>query len=581
MDKPKIAKDVGLKLGVFSENLENLKKNSLGAEANSDGSSSAKPININNPSLGSIGGPTFRANEVSILIELVNLLVFLAILLVFVFSQLFQRLFFDSLLVGPVYFAFTCFFFIHSLYAWFFEKLLSFKWPKLFLPLLNSLFIAVLSHYSDFGSSFFLFVFLVNILGASLLAGGRGAFATSLLTSVLFNLVFLVQHDFKTTASFFSILLSNIGFFSVAGLSAFVAEELKLFKQELKKKEKSLEEITNFSELVLSVMPLALLVMDANKKTILKNEKFLQLIEKLRIGEDEFLLWVEQGSLQDTGSSYRVFDHLEKKWQFRIYQEQLILNSSLHRIFIVEDITEQKALEDQLRQQEKLAGIGLLAAGIAHEIRNPLAGISGSVQMLFQTVENEEDKKLFQIIIKETNRLNNLISEFLDYAKPDDLKNLKMFSLTKLVEDILELIKNGKAQELNVHIELQAQEDCQIQGDENKIKQAILNIIMNAVESMDRQERRELKVVLKKMESATGPLTGGVKLLVKDSGSGIKPEVLPRIFEPFLTTKNKGTGLGLAVSHKILTSHKCQIEVESLVGEGTEFKLSFPKSLQV
>jgi two-component system sensor histidine kinase PilS (NtrC family) len=236
---------------------------------------------------------------------------------------------------------------------------------------------------------------------------------------------------------------------------------------------------------------------------------------------------------------------------------------------VFQDLTNILKLEESLRVSEKLAAVGKLAAAIAHEIRNPLASISGSAQLLGQ-IENlgAEDKKLLGIIQKESSRLDELISEFLEYVRPQAPKQDRV-DLTRLVEELRSsLIVSVKWLALKTNIEVlvlpQASLDCV--GDANKITQVLLTLVYNAGQA-------GASVVRIRLEP-------NFRLSVSDNGAGISAENQKRLFEPFFTTKERGTGLGLATSYRILEAMGARIEVvspssEFEPGRGSLFRISF------
>jgi two-component system sensor histidine kinase PilS (NtrC family) len=223
-----------------------------------------------------------------------------------------------------------------------------------------------------------------------------------------------------------------------------------------------------------------------------------------------------------------------------------------------------------MRQNEKMAAVGQLAAGIAHEIRNPLASISGSVQLLGSSLkpQQEEEHRLMKIVLREIDRLNNLITEFLDFVRPDVLKD-DPIDLNQLIRDVAEMLKLNKNLRSDVAQDLDLQATVEISGNRDKLKQALLNIIINAYQAMN--DTPEPRITIR-----TSSEDGKVTLKIRDRGCGIDEVGLRRMFDPFHTTKPKGTGLGLAVTHKIIESHHGHIEVESAKGVGTEFTLEFP-----
>jgi two-component system, NtrC family, sensor histidine kinase HydH len=236
-------------------------------------------------------------------------------------------------------------------------------------------------------------------------------------------------------------------------------------------------------------------------------------------------------------------------------------------VFLFADITRIKALEEQLRRSERLASLGRMAAGIAHEIRNPLSSIKGFASILAgRHGEDERSLKISQVMIQEVERLNRVISELLDFARPPELHK-ERYVMHELIKRSLPLVEK-EATERNVRIDFNvAPEQLEAEIDPDRFAQLLLNLHLNAIQAMD--EGGVMKVEA---------LQDGEETLVRvsDSGSGIRAEHIPHIFDPYFTTKTTGVGLGLANVHKLVEAHEGEIEVESRPGCGTTFTIRIP-----
>ena len=243
------------------------------------------------------------------------------------------------------------------------------------------------------------------------------------------------------------------------------------------------------------------------------------------------------------------------------------------RIVLVDDITERVALETQLTQADKLSSIGLLAAGVAHEINTPLAVISSYAQML--TKQMRGDARLTPVLEKITQqsfRASEIANGLLNFSRTSTTE-FRETNLNQVITDTLSLLEHQfKTAQIDVDAEL-ASELPPIQGNPGKLQQVFLNLLLNAKDAMPGGGR--LRVATR--------YNGHVEAMVADSGSGIAPEHLKRIYDPFFTTKTmpkpgerRGTGLGLAVSYGIIQEPSGKIHVESAVGSGTTFHLEFP-----
>jgi two-component system sensor histidine kinase PilS (NtrC family) len=238
------------------------------------------------------------------------------------------------------------------------------------------------------------------------------------------------------------------------------------------------------------------------------------------------------------------------------------------KVNLIKDVTDVILLQEQMKQKDKMAAVGQLAAGIAHEIRNPLAGISGSIELLSQDKSDPDEQKLMKIILREIDRLNHLITEFLDYSKPDKSPDQPV-DLSFILDEVVQNIKNHPEFSKNLTLNLNISKSI-VLGFSDKLKQGFLNIVMNAVQAMKDQTEPQLGIAIEQSAQS-------VVVRIRDNGSGMTETVKNRIFEPFFTTKSKGTGLGMAITHKIFESHQAQVEIDSQVGVGTEFKIIFRK----
>ncbi len=240
------------------------------------------------------------------------------------------------------------------------------------------------------------------------------------------------------------------------------------------------------------------------------------------------------------------------------------------------DITALEQMRAQLSRTERLATLGQVAAGIAHEIRNPLVGIGSTTTLLLEEVPPEGTHHDDLVtILQETRRLDRIVSQIVDYARPRDLLPVT-FQLEELVQESLQVLSDPlKAKSLHVVFH-PSQGLGPLQADRDQLKQVILNTVQNAVESMSEGGRLELSVE----EEVVGQVPG-FRFVIQDSGKGISPNALPRIFEPFFTTgKHRGTGLGLAICRNIIDAHGGEIRAESELGVGTTITIWLPRVCQ-
>jgi two-component system sensor histidine kinase PilS (NtrC family) len=240
-------------------------------------------------------------------------------------------------------------------------------------------------------------------------------------------------------------------------------------------------------------------------------------------------------------------------------------------IGVCQDLSSIKQMEERVRQADRLAAVGRLAANIAHEIRNPLASVSGAIEVLSKELPTDATQgRLVEIVLRESERLNRLITDFLEYARPAPPTMVEV-ELARLVEDVLVLLEHRKLPPgLKVVRELEPPLPARV--DPQQMSQAIWNLCLNAVEAMP--EGGELRVGGRRNDRERAPAR--LEIWITDTGHGIAENDLRQVFEPFYSTKSGGTGLGLASVYRIIQDHGGQTEVRSRVGAGTTFTLSIP-----
>lgn len=264
-------------------------------------------------------------------------------------------------------------------------------------------------------------------------------------------------------------------------------------------------------------------------------------------------------------------------------------------IAIFQDITGALKLEERIRTADRLAAVGELSAGIAHEIRNPLASISGSVEVLKEELSlSGENQKLLELIIKETGRLNKILTEFLQYAKIGPAVFTKV-ELTHLVDEVIEIVKKHPALGQGVSVKKEMTSDSlYVLGEENQIKQILLNLLVNAIESMSEgspafgggeEKPGEILVTTQSLNQIDQYYFNGeepedsdwVPIAITDLGKGMTEEQKEKIFSPFYSTKKNGTGLGLAIVQRLVNNLGGKIEFRSQLGRGSVFVVYLQK----
>lgn len=521
-------------------------------------------------------------------IEGVRLGFLLAILAITLSFQAVQPQFVNIEVIFPVFALMACAFALNAVYLLFFETALKIWVPTGILFFFEAIFITGLIYVTGVNQSIFLFLYLVNIILCGFVFQRRGAMVLAIWTSILFSFLIIMGPELRGQALFFAVGLNNLAFFAVAALSGFLSEQINFMGSALRAQGKDLKALRGLNALIVDNIATGLVTVDQDGRILQANRAALDILDPIPreiVGKrldaivphlsarlaafGQALSSTESPPVARFDLNYQT--PLDEKLVLEVAVSALPIENAIQGFIVTfQDLTRVRRLEFQMRQSEKMAAVGQLAAGIAHEIRNPLASISGSIQLLGAsfTSRQEEEQRLMAISMREIDRLNNLITEFLDFVRPDTLKD-DPIDLNQLVRDVVEMMKFNKNLRAEVRQDLDLSSKLEISGNRDKLKQALLNIVINAYQAMN-------DVADPVVSISTADRDGRVILKIKDHGCGIDEVGLRKIFEPFHTTKPKGTGLGLAVTHKIIESHHGRIFVESSKGVGTEFTLEFP-----
>lgn len=247
--------------------------------------------------------------------------------------------------------------------------------------------------------------------------------------------------------------------------------------------------------------------------------------------------------------------------------------AALGWVILFRDLTEIQHLKKEIARSQRLASIGRLAAGVAHEIRNPLSSIKGFATYFKERYrDTPRDQQTAEIMIQEVERLDRVIGQLLEFARPMSIQK-RATQLDVLIRHSMKMVE-GDARQKGITLNVESDPRINtVQIDPDRIKQVLLNLYLNALEAME--GGGELSVACHRVDT-----NQSIQITVSDTGPGIKPEDLPHLFDPYFTTKTSGTGLGLAIVHKIIESHKGEIQVKSRRGEGTTITMVIPQALE-
>jgi two-component system sensor histidine kinase PilS (NtrC family) len=224
-------------------------------------------------------------------------------------------------------------------------------------------------------------------------------------------------------------------------------------------------------------------------------------------------------------------------------------------------------MADHVKRVDKMAAIGEMAAGLAHEIKNPLASLSGSIQLLREDIRYDADHdRLMQIVLREADRLSSLVTNFLLYARPPAGK-VEALELEKVIIDTTELFEKDASNDGRITVTKNIQPGIWISIDPVHLQQILWNLLINAAEAIDGEGNIHIKLLGTKNKQA--------HIKISDTGCGMSKDDISLIFDPFFTTKASGSGLGLSIVHRILEAYDALLDVESEINQGTTFTLQF------
>ena len=267
-------------------------------------------------------------------------------------------------------------------------------------------------------------------------------------------------------------------------------------------------------------------------------------------------------------------------WNQVIYKILITMTACFAVAFLASFLSEQvrrtrrelRIMEDHVKRVDKMAAIGEMAAGMAHEIKNPLASLTGSIQLLREEIRYDADHdRLMQIVLREADRLSSLVTNFLLYARPPAGK-VEPMELEKIIIDTAELFEKDANNDGRITTTRNIQPGIWISIDPLHLRQILWNLLVNAAEAIEGEGNIHIELYGSKNKQAY--------IKISDSGCGMSPEDINLIFDPFFTTKAAGTGLGLSIVHRILESYDALLEVESEINQGTTFTLQFKQIAQ-
>ncbi|MEQ1573853.1 MAG: ATP-binding protein [Vicinamibacterales bacterium] len=480
------------------------------------------------------------------------------------------------------------------------------RWPWLVDAQLgiDTFLVSAFIHVTGGIPSAFSSLYLLLIIAASMMRFRRAALQVATLSAVLYLGIVAVQFTdaMQQLPAFwqvqvpaqlptlrftqYTVSVNLFGFFAVALLSGSLADRLRSAGERLKDASNEIEDLRAFNEYVIDSLLSGLATADTDCRLLTFN-RTASLITGIStenaVGRDVGAVLqlppdvrARVGALQETRSLRIDFEYQtqdRRRLEIGLTASAVVFPHGRHGfLFTFQDVTDVKRLERHARLQQRLAAVGEMAAGIAHEIRNPLASMSGSIQVLRQELTlNDDQAQLMEIVLRESERLNDTIHSFLAYARPQRFA-VSRLDVAKVVQDTALLLRNsaGVRDDHEVAVEV-PQGPVWYEADENQIRQILWNLATNGLRAMPNGGRLLLSVSTER--------TGAQQALVvsvQDRGCGIPADEIDGIFEPFRSSFEKGTGLGLAIVHRIVTDYNGVIQVSSALGAGTTVRVRLP-----
>jgi two-component system sensor histidine kinase PilS (NtrC family) len=447
---------------------------------------------------------------------------------------------------------------------------------------------------SDFPS-----LYLLPIIAASTLRQRRGALQVAGVSATLYLSIVLSQYttletfpqwavtpDSGLPAPRFAqyVLATNaFGFLAVGSLAGALADRLRFAGTRLATASETIEDLRAFNEHVINSLVSGLVTTDADCR-ILTFNRAASTITGVHMGQAvgrhagtvlglpaHFVNRLStMGRTRSQRGDFPVRTEDGRDIELGVTAARLSFpDGRTGFLFTFQDVTDVKRLEREAGMRQRLSAVGEMAAGIAHEIRNPLASMSGSLQVLRAELPLDADQEqLMDIVLRESERLNATIRSFLAYARPQRA-TVTRFDLAQVVSDTARLLRNGADVRDHHAVDVDVpSEPVWLEFDDNQMRQVVWNLATNGLRAMADGGRLRLVV-----EPSDGQTVG---LRVEDQGCGIEPGDIDRLFQPFRSTFEKGTGLGLATVHRIITEAKGTIHVSSRVGQGTTMRVVLP-----
>ena len=454
------------------------------------------------------------------------------------------------------------------------------------------LLVSALVYASGASESVFTFLYLVVIATAAFFLLRPGAILIASLASILYGALvemtayeiiptppLFYRSDWTSPSLLFSLSFTVAGFYGVAVLASLIAEKLHFARHEIADRRLEFEKMRALHADVIESMSSGLATVDASGALTFVNRAGGEIFERVPAEMKGLFLWdiefLPAAEWERVTSEWFRSPMARGEIEIGPAERRRVIGYSIRKLkgtagflLLFQDLTDVKKLEEEARSREKLAAVGQLAAGIAHEIRNPLASISGSAQMLGNDMRTgSSERRLVEIIVAESRRLSKILEEFLHYARPRPRKNL-VFDVGATLSEAMDLFSHSDEVSDHHLLNLQVESAISVFGDPDQVRQIFWNVARNAIAAMP--------------DGGILDVTGRVEdawyaIRFHDTGRGMTADRKDVLFQPFATAFDGGTGLGMAIVRRLVDEHGGRIAVDSRPGFGTAIDIYLPR----
>jgi len=463
--------------------------------------------------------------------------------------------------------------------------------------LMDTVLITILTYYSGGGQSVFTILYFFPIITGSFILRRKGGFAAAAACTICYGIILFFEYlgyhlvigndywyrplqDLRVALNFFSI--HGLAFFITAFLSSLLSERLRRTEKELISTTLKYDQLSILYKKIFDDIPSGIITL-LNLEKIISFNPASENITGFRsaevIGRDISNLFPNLKLESEMSLRYEIDITRKDRKNIPIGYSYAKLNmpgtQDVFHIVTLQDLSQTKQMEKQIMQTEKMATIGEMAAGIAHELRNPLAAISGAIEVIDASGDiKPHNQGLVNIMIRECNRLQESINDFLTFSKPVEPEK-EWVPLRPLIDEVIQLLQHTQDRPENCKTYIDIPEKMACWADPEQLRQFFLNVLHNSCVALRDMDMEGLIQVIARETTDNSGSENSI-ITIKDNGPGIPDLIIDKIFDPFFTTRVNGTGLGLSIAKQIVDTHDGEVTITSEEHVGTTVEVSLP-----